>query len=117
MGVRLLHRIEAFELDARICRAESPIHCTDPLVALLLPVLNLLAEVLDSRDVVGQALSGQHREFDLGNIQPTGMLGGVMDLQPVREGLGLFRRKDFVERGGRVRLRLSITTTTLLASG
>ena len=26
MGVRLLHRIEAFELDARICRAELPIH-------------------------------------------------------------------------------------------
>src|SRR6266487_742164 len=41
MGVRLLHRIEAFELDARICRAELLIHCTNPLVALLLPVLNL----------------------------------------------------------------------------
>src|SRR6266536_5099952 len=99
LSVRWLHRIEAFEFDTRIRRAELPVDGADLLVAMLLPALNLLTEILDSSNVMGQALPRQHTEFDLGDVEPTGMFGGVMDLQSVGQSLGLFWRKDLVERG------------------
>ena len=98
----MLHRVESLQFDARIRRAELPVDRADPLVAMVLPALNLLAEVLDGGNVVGQALPGQHTQFDLSNIEPAGVLGGVMDLQSIRESFGLFRRQHLVERGGRV---------------
>ena len=80
LGVRLLHGIEPFEFDARIRCTELPIDGADPLVAMILPALNLLAEILDSGNVVGQALARQDAQFDLGNVESARMLGGVMDL-------------------------------------
>jgi len=79
----LLHRIEAFQFDARIRCAELPVDRADLLVALILPLLRLLTKFLNSRNVVGKALPCQHTQFDLGNIQPTRMLRGVVDLQAV----------------------------------
>jgi hypothetical protein len=83
LNVRLLHRIEALEFDTCISGAELPVHRANPLVALLLPALNLPTQLLDGGNVVGQALPCEHREFNLGDVEPTGVLGGVMDLQPV----------------------------------
>lgn len=57
LSVRLLYGIESLQFDARIRRAELPVHGADSLVAMILPVLNLLAEVLDSSDVVSETLS------------------------------------------------------------
>src|SRR6266700_3313899 len=94
LSVWLLHWIEAFKFDARIRRTKLPIDRADLLVAMVLPALHLPTKFLDSGNVVSQALPRQHTEFNL------------RDVQPVREGLGLFPRKDFVERGGRVRIEV-----------
>ena len=51
LNVRLLHRIEALQLNARIRRAELPVDGTNSLVAMILPVLNLLTKVLDGGNV------------------------------------------------------------------
>ena len=51
--VRLLHGIEALEFDARVSRAELPVDSADSLVAMLLPTLNLLTEILDGSNIVG----------------------------------------------------------------
>jgi len=51
-AIWLLHRIESFELDACIRRAKVPVDGTDSLVAMILPTLNLLAEILDGSDIV-----------------------------------------------------------------
>src|SRR6266849_964655 len=58
LSVRLLYGIEPFEFDARIRRAKLPVHCADSLVAMILPALYLLTELLNSRDVVSETLSG-----------------------------------------------------------
>src|SRR5258708_17717330 len=73
---------------------------------MLLPTLDLLAKVLNRSNVVCQALPRQHREFDLGDIQPTRMLRGVVDLQAVDQGFGLLRQKHFIERGWCVRIEV-----------
>jgi hypothetical protein len=102
----LLHGIEPFEFDARISRAELPVDRADSLVAMLLPLLGLLTEILDGGNVVSKALPCQYTQFDLGNIQPTRMLRGVVNFQAVDQGFGLLRRKHFIERGGRVRIQI-----------
>jgi|GEM_PF-4409620 len=102
LSIRLLDGIEAFQFDARIRRAKLPIDRADSLVPMLLPTLNLLTEFLNSRNIVGQALPRQHTQFDLGNIEPTRMLRGVVDLQTVDQRFSLFRRKDLIKRSGRV---------------
>lgn len=112
-----MHGIEPFEFDASIRRAELPVDRADSLVAMLLPALNLPTELLDGGNVVGQTLPRQHAQFDLGNVEPAGMLGGVMDLQTLGQSFGLLRRGDLVERAGVWVLRLSITTITFAASG
>jgi hypothetical protein len=70
LSVWLLYRIETFQFDARINRAELPVDGTDALIAMLLPTLDLLAKLLNCGNVVGQTLPRQHTQFDLGNIEP-----------------------------------------------
>jgi hypothetical protein len=41
------------------------------------------------------------------------MFRGVVDLQAVDQGFGLLRRKDFIERGSRVGVKLSKGVTSL----
>ncbi len=55
---------------------------------------------------MGQPLPRQHAQLDLGNIEPRSVLRCVVDLQPVREGFGLFRRKHLIERGWGVRIEV-----------
>jgi YD repeat-containing protein len=80
LRVGLLHGIEAFEFDARIRRAELPVHRADSLVTMILPTLNLLTEVLNGSNIVSQPLPRQHTEFNFGNIEPARMFGGIVDL-------------------------------------
>ena len=73
---------------------------------MILPTLHLPTQFLNGGNIVGQSLPRQHREFDLGNVEPGCMLGRVVDFQAVDEGFGLLWRKDFVERGGRVGIEI-----------
>ncbi len=46
-----------------------------------------------------QALSGHHRDFNLGHIQPTPMFGSVVNLQPFGDAPRFGRFKFLVQRG------------------
>jgi hypothetical protein len=76
----LLHGIQPLQFDACISGAELPVDRADLLITMLLPALNLLTELLDGGNVVGQVLSLTHIQFNLGNIEPARMFGRVMDL-------------------------------------
>ncbi len=45
LRIRLLHRIESLQFDTRISGAELPVDRADSLIAMLLPALNLVAEL------------------------------------------------------------------------
>src|SRR5260370_22245515 len=104
LRVRLLHGIEAFEFDARISSTELPVRGADSLIAMILPALDLLTQFFHGGNVVRQALPRQDTQFNLGNIQPTCMLGSVMNLQTIGQGFGLLRRKNLVERSWGMRI-------------
>ncbi len=94
-AIRLLHGIQSLEFNAGIRGAELPVDRAHSLVAMILPLLNLLTGFFDSGNVVRQTLPHQHAQFNFGNIQPTGVFGGIMDLQAICQGFGLCRREYF----------------------
>ena len=49
-----------------------------------------------------QALADHDAEFDLGDVEPTAVLGGVDELEAVPQRLGLGRREGLVEGAGAV---------------
>jgi len=53
-----------------------------------------------------QALSVQDAEFRLRHVQPTAMLGRVVELDPVQEVSGLLRRERLVQAPPAVRVQV-----------
>jgi hypothetical protein len=54
------------------------------------------AQCLEVLDAPVQALPGQHRELDLGDVEPRAVFGGVVDLEPLRERERLGRLEGLV---------------------
>ena len=71
-------------------RACSVVNCqSTPMiaVALLGPRLDLALELGPDPDSSVQALTGEHAQFDLGDVEPTAVLGRVVDLQRLARSL------------------------------
>ena len=73
--------VKGFQLDARVIGGEAPVHSHHVPVALVLPGVNFPAQHLLIRNPAVQALPGQHSDFNFSHVQPTPMLGGVVNLQ------------------------------------
>src|SRR5258708_13049370 len=95
LRVRLLHGIESLEFDTRIRRAELPVDRAHLLVAVVLPLLDLLTELLKGGNVVGQTLPRQHAQFALADIEPARVLGRAMALQATTPAFVPLRSKPF----------------------
>ena len=74
--------VKAFEFDAGIQSGELPVYSFLGLVSPLFPLLCFLCERLHVWEPSIQALHRQDAELDLRDIEPTTMLGGMVDLQP-----------------------------------
>jgi hypothetical protein len=72
------------EFDAGVCRGELPVDLALIGVGGVLPGGELGVEGVDVGDAAVEALSGQSGEFDLGDVEPGAVAGGVVDLQPLR---------------------------------
>src|SRR5262245_9850309 len=100
--------VEAFELDARIMRRKLPVHAFLGRIAPLFPLFGFLSERRHIGHPPVQALQRQGTEFDLGAMQPTAMLGGMMELQPRSQRTGLLGWEGLIERAKPMRIE-SIT--------
>src|SRR5487761_892458 len=99
-------RIKSLEFRPGIRYPEPPVHRGMLLVALPFPGTNLLRKCLRVGDAPFQALLVQDRQLDLGHVQPTTVLGRVMEFQAISNPLGLLRLEGFVERGLAVRVQI-----------
>ena len=68
------------------------------LVPLGVPRLDLFDERGLRRDTAPKALTTQMAEFDLSHVEPTAVLGSVMDLSFIRDSFRLRRIKSFIKR-------------------
>ena len=53
-----------------------------------------------------EASSGQHAEFDLRHVQPTGVFGRVVKLQPLDDAPRLSRREGLIQRSHAVSVQV-----------
>jgi len=82
------------EFDAGVGGGELPVDLAAVGVGLALPGGELGVEGVEVVDAAVEALPGQGGEFDLGDVEPGAVSGGVVDLQPLgqRERLGRLER-------------------------
>ena len=87
------------KFDAGVAGGEPPVHLALVGVDGAGPGGELLVEDVEVGDAPAEALLGQAGQFDLGDVEPGAVLGGVVDLQPACQGVGLLGWECLVEGG------------------
>src|SRR5829696_6462030 len=87
------------ELDPRLLCAEAPVYGTLVGVTLGFPRTHFLGKRLLVGDAPIQTLASEHRELDLGHVQPRAVLGGVVDLQPFQQTPSFTRGERLIQSG------------------
>ena len=80
------------------CRRELPVNRGLSGIAGGLHCGQLTFQRSFGSDAPLQALASKDAQFDLGHVEPTAMLGGVMELQLLPQAMGFCRRKGLIER-------------------
>ena len=93
---------KAFEIHAGVVRGELPVDLGLDAVSGRLPSRDLVAQDPEGGDAAVEALTDHDAELDLGDVEPTAVLGRVDELEAVPQGLGHGRRKGLVEGAGAV---------------
>src|ERR1700738_1717247 len=62
-------------------------------VSVPFPGVDFAAEPVWVVDSAVEALAAQHADLDLDHVEPTGMLGGVVEFQPAQNSPGFGGRK------------------------
>ena len=94
------------KLDAGILGRELPVHGFAQGVAVVHPGLDLGSQHGLAFDAPVQALRGQGRELDFGDVEPAAVLGRVVPLQPGGDAPRFGRSKGLVEHAGVVRVEV-----------
>src|SRR5512132_213859 len=98
--------VEAFEFDSGIMSRKLPVNAFLGRIAPLFPLCGFIYERFQIWDPPIQALQGKGTELDLGDIEPTAMLGGIVDLQTRGEPSGLLWRECLIERANPMRIEV-----------
>jgi hypothetical protein len=94
------------ELNACIGRAEPPPHLDGAFVAVRLPGRHFPPQLLGRADPAAQALPAQHAQLDLRHVEPTAVLGRMVDLQPFGDPPRPRRLERLVQRRQLVRVQV-----------
>jgi len=107
MGIGVLeHRIEFFQLDPGILCCESPPHSRLRPIAMALPSSDFVPQHRHFVDPTVEALPRKNTQFGLRHIQPTAMLGRIVDLQSLPQSPRLHGGKGFVQCPTGVRIQI-----------
>src|SRR5579872_5173885 len=94
--------IEMHKLDAGVSGGEAPVHGGLRAVAAGRPGGYLAGQEGGVGDAPVETLAAEDGEFALRHVQPTPMLGGVVDLQPIQDTAGFGGGKGLIERAAHV---------------
>ena len=105
------------ESDPGVLGGEVPVDLPLVSVGLLLPGGEFGVEDREIIDAPVKALAGERGELDLGDVEPGAVFGGVVDFQALCQREGLVGLERLIGEPTVWVLRLSITSTTVSASG
>src|SRR4030042_3843557 len=86
------------ELDARVVGGKLPVDSLLPCVAFLFPCLRFVAQRVHVRYSSAQALTTQGTEFYLGDVEPTAVLGRMVNLEAFCKTPSVLGLKCFIKR-------------------
>src|SRR3954447_2204463 len=89
--------IEVSEFDAGVAGGEVPVDLSLVGVGGGLPGGEFGVEDVPVGDAAVEALSGQGGQFDLGDVEPGPVLGGVVDLESLGQGERLGRVERLIQ--------------------
>lgn len=95
-------RIGPTHLGSGLVGCEHPIDTSSGSVSLALPCGDLAGETFGIVDTSIQALAVEDADLDLDHVEPTGVLGRVVEFQTAQDAAGFGRREGFVEGARRV---------------
>src|SRR5215204_4764265 len=87
------------ELNPRLLCGEAPVYGTFVGVTLGFPRTHFFGKRFLVGDALIQTLAREHRELDLGHIQPRAVLWGVVDLQPLQQTPSFSRGERLIQSG------------------
>jgi len=82
----LIFRIQVLQFDSGVGGGELPVYILGLRISVLRPSGHLPAHGGDVRNPTVKTLSAQHAQFTFRYIEPTPMLGRMMNLQTFRQG-------------------------------
>src|SRR5918999_10378 len=95
-----------FEFVSRFGRREAPLYGGLFCIAACLPSGERATDRPPVAQPPIQALGRHHRELDFGHIEPTAVLGGVVEIQLPQNAARFHGRKSGRQRGGSVRVQV-----------
>src|ERR1700720_4988075 len=96
---------------------EHPFDASASGISRSLPSGDFTAEALWVVDSAIEALAAQHADLDLDHVEPTGVLGGVVELQAAQNAPGFCGRKRLVEGAARVGRQVILHNANVLGIG
>ena len=110
-------RVKSPEFRACIVGGESPIHFAFGDVATDFPCVNLAGQVFAILHPPVEALAAENSQFCFGHVEPTAMLGRVVDFELRQNALGFRGSESFIEGGRFVGIEIVLTRTIFSALG
>ncbi len=93
-------------LSASIGTGKAPMDMRLLRIALSRQGHDVLPQMIEALDALGQTAPFKNADLDLGHIEPTAMFGRVMHLQSLPDALRFLWRKRLVEAGRRMRVEV-----------
>ena len=89
--------VESFKFCTGFSCGELPVYGFVCVVSLAVPLARLPLEGSHVGNAPVEALSGEHAEFDLGDVEPASVFWGVVDLEAVEQAARFVGREGAVE--------------------
>ena len=102
----LEHRIQLLQLDPGVLRREPPAHLRLCSVSMILPRSDFRPQHRHFVDPAVEALAGKDAQLRLRHVQPTAVLGSVVDLQTLPQPPRLRGGKRLVQGPTRVGIQV-----------
>jgi hypothetical protein len=109
--------IGAAHFGAGFVGCEHPFDACASGVALPLPSFDFVDEPIWVVDSAVEALAAQDADLDLDHVEPTGVLGGVVELQAAQDAPGFGGRKGLIEGAGLVGRQIILHNPDALGVG
>ena len=99
-------RVKSMELNSGVVRGKLPLNLAGFRVTFAVPGRKFGVKHIQTGNTTTNALTCQHTDHYLGNVEPASMFGCIVHLKTFCQRPGIFSRKRFIERSDDMRVKI-----------